>query len=63
MDKDGDDCLIRSATYVTTSDDSHSSLVSSIKALPVSDDGLTGLEEAAMGSLPIYQVNPITLLS
>ena len=63
VDKDGDDFLIRSATYVTTSDDSHSSRVSSIKALPVSDDGLTGLEEAAMGSLPIFQVNPITLLS
>jgi hypothetical protein len=53
----GNEWLIRSPTFVTTCDDSHTSRVTSIKALPASDDGLSGLEDAvaAGGSLPIFQ--------
>jgi hypothetical protein len=54
-----DDSILRSPTFVSSSDDSHTSRVTAIKALPVSDAELTGLDDLATssGSLPIFQVN------
>ena len=53
-----DDWVIRSPTFVTN-DESHTSPVTAVKALPVSDQGLASLEDAyttTTGALPIFQV-------
>jgi hypothetical protein len=54
----GEEWVIRSPTFVI-SEESHTSRVTAIKALPVSDEGLTNLEDVyttSTGALPIFQV-------